>query len=620
MSIGPDVLQNQRIVPIGPGSFIPAGPGASAAGSGSSYQGPCDVATCAEAFSVARAMTTTYSGPLFQLYNGSSTLDVGQTGSHAANMTTWSAFCSGVASNCVYSKIYAQIHTTSNDLIPSVFSAPFGPNCSTGGAYLCAAPFAIEAATGLPIISTTAPEEYTIAGDASATGITGGTGSTSVIYNGQAVTNEFCCGMFGIAHKYNAGDVTGTDFLVVLAYGLTGNGNWANCTTATTYCIGLDEEGAGEGRDYGTSQINTILSIVFNSGTNTVTGTLNGQLLINNSPPDTTINPGTSIHFGGGGDLGQPDPATMREGLITNSALSSAQQTSVLNNMTAFFSGVSFPQETPGSCPQATTFLARTSGVSAGDQTAMALLICGLVSDGLITGSLASPSFCGSLLDALYVFAITNSTTAGLDICGHTAYTITVHGSPTFTADQGYAGVEGSTTVFLDTGVVLTSTTNYVQNSAHMSAWSNTSSHGTSGFSIMGAFNAGTPVISQIDTQYTDGNAYVRQNDGGFTGSASAVANAQGFFVGSRSGASALKGYRAISGTVTDLGVTAIGSASPPTPNVYILGLNQDGLCSGDSNGQVMEASVGANLTLAQVTSHYSRLRTYLTTVAGISY
>jgi hypothetical protein len=53
----------------------------------------------------------------------------------------------------VVSKIYAQIHSGSNDLVPGVFNAPYGPNCSTGG-YTCAAKFIVETATGLPILTT----------------------------------------------------------------------------------------------------------------------------------------------------------------------------------------------------------------------------------------------------------------------------------------------------------------------------------------------------------------------------------------------------------------------------------------------------------------------------------
>jgi hypothetical protein len=72
---------------------------------------------------VARAMAASYKGALFQLglaKDTSKTLDVGQTETLAADVTTWSAFCGGTQSNCVVSKIYAQIHTGSNNLQPAV--------------------------------------------------------------------------------------------------------------------------------------------------------------------------------------------------------------------------------------------------------------------------------------------------------------------------------------------------------------------------------------------------------------------------------------------------------------------------------------------------------------------
>ena len=77
---------------------------------------------------MARAMTASYTGPLFQLGKASdkkaATLDVGQTSDHKADMTTWSAYCGGTQSNCVFSKIYAQIHKGSNDLLPGVWNTP----------------------------------------------------------------------------------------------------------------------------------------------------------------------------------------------------------------------------------------------------------------------------------------------------------------------------------------------------------------------------------------------------------------------------------------------------------------------------------------------------------------
>ena len=96
-----------------------------------SYTGPCDIATCGEAWSVDYALTRNYVGPLFQLYRRSdgATLDVGCVGATVsgtcagsttfkADTTTWSAFCGGDPNNCYYNKLYAQIDGHSNDLIP----------------------------------------------------------------------------------------------------------------------------------------------------------------------------------------------------------------------------------------------------------------------------------------------------------------------------------------------------------------------------------------------------------------------------------------------------------------------------------------------------------------------
>src|SRR5229473_5562637 len=58
-----------------------------------------------------------------------------------------------------------------------------------------------------------------------------------------------------------------------------------------------------------------------------------------------------------------------------------------------------------GGCSQATTFLARTSGLSGTETTAYTNLICGLVTDGVY------PS-----LDALYIFATNTTTTANLNL------------------------------------------------------------------------------------------------------------------------------------------------------------------------------------------------------------
>src|SRR5450432_1150166 len=65
------------------------------------------------------------------------------------------------------------------------------------------------------------------------------------------------------------------------------------------------------------------------------------------------------------------------------------------------------PTCTPGT--QATNFLARTSGLNATETYAYCVMINGLVSDGIITGTMnganSGSGACGSLLDALYILA-----------------------------------------------------------------------------------------------------------------------------------------------------------------------------------------------------------------------
>lgn len=309
---------------------------------------PCDLVTCAEAYSVTRRMISSYSGPLFQLSNGSSTLDIGQTANGVVDMTTWSAFCTAVQSNCFIRKIYAQINTTSNDLPAFTLAGAFSqsPVCNGGTADKCAAKFAIEPQTGLPILlggwnSTSAlAHEYSIAADAAATGINGGTNPLSVMVNGRGVTAVTCCGFFGISHKYNAGDTPGTDFLLELPYSNTGA--FSQCGTATTYCVGIDEEITVDTGDYG-SAVKNIVAFITSGSTGTVaTAAANGTQLFSLTPATSPLNPGLSIHLGGGGDLSAA-PMLFREGIITNSALSAGQQAPIVANETAFYAPLSFP-------------------------------------------------------------------------------------------------------------------------------------------------------------------------------------------------------------------------------------------------------------------------------------
>jgi hypothetical protein len=329
-----------------------AGGSAGTGGGAAAYQGPCDVLAngCAEAFGMARAMTSKYTGPLFQIglaKDKSKLLDIGQTSDHKADMTTWSAFCGGNASSCVVSKIYAQIHTGPNDLVPGVFKTPWNPDCSAGG-FTCAGKFTIESATGLPMLTTDMPQEYSLAGDAFATGINGGTKAVGIMYNGKPVTNQvYCCGVIGITHKYNATDAAGTDFMLALAYGWKDPNGCCiavNCGKANSYCVGAEEEENNDLFDYGTAPLDNAMVVTqFDPGPNAVITYLNGKKVMTKSPPKARLNVGTAIHLGGGGDLSQPAPVRMREALFTNNVMSDDDVQKMHANITSFFSALKYP-------------------------------------------------------------------------------------------------------------------------------------------------------------------------------------------------------------------------------------------------------------------------------------
>jgi hypothetical protein len=130
--------------------------------------------------------------------------------------------------------------------------------------------------------------------------------------------------------------------MVALSYGQR-SGNSTDCATSSTYCAGAEEESTVDMADYGSQPIgNAAVVIAFDPVADTVSGWLNGASLFSRSPPSIAINTGTSIHLGGGGDLSQPAPTIMREAFVANTAMSSADDSAVFANITAFYGGLPF--------------------------------------------------------------------------------------------------------------------------------------------------------------------------------------------------------------------------------------------------------------------------------------
>lgn len=256
-------------------------------------------------------------------------------------------------------------------------------------------------------------------------------------------------------------------------------------------------------------------------------------------------------------------------------------------------------------CSQATATIARLDGTQdATHNTAYTTLICNLVTQGV-----------WAKLDVMYVFA-TNDAANALTNLVSSSFGGTANGSPTFTANAGYTGTDGSTTVYISTGFNPTTATtpHFTQNSAHVSMWSNTNAaSGAGGGVSIGAID--TVGQSSILEKYADGNGYFRINDpaGGFS-AGKPIANSTGHFVATRSASATQNGYH----NAADLGITPVTSAAPQ--NITFTALANGGSPNptfGDGN-QNMAVTIGASLSAGDVTNLCHELNSFLTTIAGV--
>lgn len=261
--------------------------------------------------------------------------------------------------------------------------------------------------------------------------------------------------------------------------------------------------------------------------------------------------------------------------------------------------GGGFGAAAPAGCSQATTFLARTS-LTGSDVTNYTNLICGMVTDGLITGDLSTTG-CGSLFDALYIFATKDQATAILNICS-TNFTVS-NTFITFTAYSGFAG-DSTSGHLLNTNFNPSTATSptYVQNSAHVSIWNLT--NGTDGNPAVDGQTGGETFYPK----FSDNNIYARINDspasGGF-----AITDPRGLLLGNRSSSTARQLYQNASTTLNGGTAATYGSQSSGAVN------NSSFLLLSNTSWALAEASIGASLSSTQVTNFYNRLRTYMTAV-----
>jgi hypothetical protein len=269
----------------------------------------------------------------------------------------------------------------------------------------------------------------------------------------------------------------------------------------------------------------------------------------------------------------------------------------------------------PPSCSQAANFLARTSFLNGAESAAYTALICGLVSDGIITGTMNGPNSgsgaCGSILDALYILATNTTTTAGLNLCG-TSYSLLSNGTVTFTADQGYAG--NGTTGFLNTQFSPFSapSPNYTTNGGSIGAYDRTNSTTISSTATIIGISDGRQSYIQPLTTSSAMSADVNTTTFALGG---ANTNRQGAWIVTRTSSSTISLYK--NGSATPLNTVTTGdTAVAPTGSANFTILAQ-GLLGGTTQkwttDQVGAAFIGGALTGTQAAAINNRINAYMT-------
>jgi len=244
-----------------------------------------------------------------------------------------------------------------------------------------------------------------------------------------------------------------------------------------------------------------------------------------------------------------------------------------------------------GACSQATTFLARTSGLSGTQTSAYTALICGMVTDGT-----------WSVMDGLYVFATNSTTTANLNLVS-TSYGLIQSGTVSFSANNGYTG-DGSTGQFVSGFIPATAGGNWSLNSASIGACVLSSRANSFSYPSIGGF-------AHYDYSFIlPGYAGASGTQFALNGDTQTLAssNSQGAWTYSKTSSS--QGYTSINGSTTSV-TPAVAIIT--NSQLYVLS-NGNGSYSID---QIAYVFFGGGLTPTQITAVYNRLHTYLSTVGA---
>lgn len=244
----------------------------------------------------------------------------------------------------------------------------------------------------------------------------------------------------------------------------------------------------------------------------------------------------------------------------------------------------------------AAAFNARTSGQNNAHLDANCVFINGLDTDGLFT-----------IGDAAYLIATDTSGNAALNIIS-SSYTLTVNGSPTFTANSGYVGGSASN---LDTGFnASTAGGHFVQNTNSAFIWTLTTLSGGVDYGAAASDDLAVGVSAMyIYPHFSDNTFYWLQQTR--TGSVTATGHFYGF-VSVNSGATDLLGY------VDTTSTAAAAGAATGLSNASFILLNRQANVN-PFTANIAFAWFGGTLNSTQQGNLCHRVYVYMSTIAGAS-
>lgn len=241
--------------------------------------------------------------------------------------------------------------------------------------------------------------------------------------------------------------------------------------------------------------------------------------------------------------------------------------------------------------PEASAFLARTTGLNEAHRQGYITLINTLVAMGL-----------WSTFDVLYITATQDSTTACLNLIS-SSFTLTPTNSPTFTADRGFTGTGAQTTYVATSFTPSTQSTKASQDNACAFGWSRTSAQ--DGGPLFGDSNSGGRTY--LFPRYTDDTLYGNVNS--TNEFSQAATDGSGLWAISRGVAGSVEVYR------NGVSFSSETSASTAFTGTALRLLSDS--TNPSSSSQIAAFGYGSNLTAAQQALLYNAVRGWMALVGA---